>query len=86
MIRATACSLFLLLGLASFAPASYAGDKSAETMSSLRREQSQKMLQDIRDKVAKEYYDSTYHGFDFEGRYKEAVQKIQKATSVSDAM
>ena len=88
MIRATACILALLAGLTlALAPPSHAGDKkNSETMSSLRREQSQKMLQDIHDKVAKEYYDSTYHDFDYEARYKEAVQKLQKADSVSDAM
>jgi len=87
MIRATACTL-VLVGLGfSFVASSYAGDKkSSDTMSSLRREQALKMLQDVHDKVAKEYYDSTYHGFDFETRYKEAIQKVQKAESVSDAM
>lgn len=55
-------------------------------MTSLRREQALQMLKDVHDKVAKEYYDATFHGMDFEGRYKEAIQRIQKAESFSDAM
>lgn len=88
MVRTTACTLVLLAGFTvAFAPPCHAGDKKpSDTMSSLRRQQALKMLQDIHDKVAKEYYDSSYHGVDFEARYKEAVQKVQKADSVSDAM
>ena len=55
-------------------------------MTSMRRDQALQMLKDVHDKVAKEYYDANFHGMDFEGRYKEATQRIYKVESFSDAM
>ncbi|HUI83706.1 MAG TPA: S41 family peptidase [Candidatus Binatia bacterium] len=55
-------------------------------MTSLRRDQALQMLKEVHDKVYKEYYDPTFHGLDFEARYREAIQKIHAVDSVSDAL
>src|SRR5579863_3127426 len=60
--------------------------KTAESMSSLRRDQALQILKDVHDKVAKEYYDPAFHGMNFEGRYKEATERINKADSFSATM
>ena len=89
MTRATGCTLaagvaILLCLMATTLPA--AEKKSSDVMSSLQRDQALQMLSDVHDKVYKEYYDPTFHGVDFESRYREAVQKIHKAETVSDAL
>jgi C-terminal processing protease CtpA/Prc len=88
MTRAAALAVaFLIASISSFIPPGHASDKkSADTMSSLRRDQSLQMLKDVYDKVDKEYYDGTFHGVNFQARYDEAVQKVRAADSVSSAL
>src|ERR1700758_3022143 len=86
MLRAAAFAVISAFVISLVLASQAAEKKAAEQMTSLRREQALQMLKDVHDKVAKEYYDATFHGMDFEGRYKEATQRIQKAESFSDAM
>ena len=60
-----------------------AGDKKSDVITSLQRDEALRMLKDVDEKVAKEYYDLNYHGINLDTRYREAEQKIAKAqTSV----
>jgi carboxyl-terminal processing protease len=86
MNRATAIFTFLCVLLVQLSLPAIASDKKSDEMSSLRREQALKILKDMHDKVEQQYYDPTLHEVDFEGRYKEAVQRINKAASFSDAL
>jgi C-terminal processing protease CtpA/Prc len=87
MRRVTPALAFLVLSFALLTtPLLAAEKKSSDEMSSLRREQALKMLKDMHDKVQQQYYDATLHGVDFEARYKEATQRINKVSSFSDAM
>ena len=54
-------------------------------MSSIQRDQALQMLQDVYDRLRKDYYDAAYHGIDLDARYKEAQQKIHSAQTLSDA-
>jgi hypothetical protein len=87
MNRATAkyCSCFVVafLIVVSAVPLLAAEKKSADVMSKLQRDEALQMLQDTADKVRREYYDATFHNVDFESRYKEAIQKIYKADTLS---
>src|SRR2546425_3400029 len=40
------------------------------------------MLSDIKSDLKKNYYDPTFHGIDIEARFREADEKIKKATSL----
>jgi C-terminal processing protease CtpA/Prc len=76
----------LLLSIGLLLPiASLAEKKSADTMTSIQRDQALQMLHDVYDKVEKDYYDPTYHNLSLDARYKEARQKIAGAPSLSDA-
>ena len=86
MVRAARLVLSLVFVLSPVLVTQAADKNASEPMNSLRRDQALQMLKDVHDKVAKEYYDPAFHGMDFEGRYKEATQRITKATSFSDAM
>jgi len=68
-----------------FPVASVAEKKSADTMTSIQRDQALQMLRDVYEKIEKDYYDATYHGLNLDARYKEAQQKIANAKSLSDA-
>ena len=62
-----------------------ADKKSADVMTSLQRDEALRMLKDVDEKVAKEYYDLKYHGVDLDARYQEAAQRIAKAQNLSEA-
>ena len=88
MIRATKPLglLLLLLIISSVVPARLAAEKkSSDTMSPLQRDQALQMLQDVTDKIRKEYYDAGFHSLNLDARYKEAQQKIRNAQSLSEA-
>jgi len=53
----------------------------AQSVSSYERESGRQMLKMIKLDIEKYYYDSAYHGIDLEARFKEADEKIKKATS-----
>ncbi len=88
MTRATRpCTLFLttiLFGLSVF-PLLASDKKSSDVMTKLQRDEALKMLQDTAEKVRQQYYDPTFHAEAFEGRYKEAEQRIRKADTLSQA-
>src|SRR3990167_2136699 len=44
------------------------------------------MLEDIQKRLRKEYYDPSFHGVDIEGRFQEAKARIEKATSLNQAL
>ncbi len=53
----------------------------AQSISSYERESGRQMLKMIKLDVEKYYYDPAYHGIDLDARFKEADEKIKKATS-----
>ena len=53
----------------------------AQSISSYERESGRQMLKMIKLDIEKYYYDPTFHGIDLEARFKEADEKIKKATS-----
>ena len=62
------------------------GALRAQTFDSYERGRAQDMLHVIANDVRKNYYDPKMHGFDFDGRVREADEKLKKATSLSQAM
>jgi C-terminal processing protease CtpA/Prc len=53
-----------------------------EKMEERQRGRALDMLRDFAEAVRKNYYDPTYHGVDLEARFREAKEKIEKATSL----
>lgn len=47
------------------------------------RETARAMLSDVKDELKANYYDSKFHGVDIDARYKEALDHINKATSLN---
>lgn len=43
------------------------------------------MLSDIKDELKSKYYDPKFHGVDIDARYKDATERIYKATSLNQA-
>jgi C-terminal processing protease CtpA/Prc len=88
MTRATRCCTLLLiailLGVSTF-PLLASDKKSSDVMSKIQRDEALQMLQDTAEKVRQQYYDPTFHAQNFEGRYKEAEQRIRKADTLSEA-
>lgn len=79
-------SFVLLLVTAVLVPVrSKAEKKSGDTMSSIQRDQALQMLQDVYNKIVKEYYDPAFHGVNLDDRYKQARAKIASAQSLSEA-
>jgi C-terminal processing protease CtpA/Prc len=50
------------------------------------RETVRAMLSEVKDELKSHYYDAKFHGVDIDGRYKEAVDHINKATSLNQAL
>lgn len=67
----------LTLLLAAFAPHAL----RAQGLSGYERERGRQMLKSIKEDIKKNYYDPTFRGMDIEARFKEADERIQKATS-----
>jgi carboxyl-terminal processing protease len=65
--------LILLAG--NFRPA------QSQSITSYERDSGREMLRMIKSDIQKNYYDPTFHGVDLEARFKEADEKIKKATS-----
>src|SRR5580698_8583463 len=88
MTRATRCCTLLLIailiGVTTF-PLLASDKKPSDVMTKLQRDEALQMLQDTAEKVRQQYYDPTFHAEDFEGRYKEAEQRIRKADTLSEA-
>lgn len=57
----------------------------AQTLNDRDREKARLMLKFVRDDVKEHYYDPSYHGVDIEARYKEALGKLEQATSNGQA-
>lgn len=53
-----------------------------ETVSNFDRERGRTMLNIIKGDLKKHYYDPTFHGVDVEARFKEADEKIKRATNL----
>jgi carboxyl-terminal processing protease len=58
----------------------------AQEYDSRRREQAQTMLRDVTDDVKKHYYDPQLHGLDWDAKVRETKDKIDKATSLNQAL
>ena len=54
-----------------------------QTVSSFDRERGRMMLNTIKDDLKKNYYDPGFHGVDVEARFKEADEKIKKASNLA---
>jgi carboxyl-terminal processing protease len=77
MRKAVASLLLTLLIVASLSPQI----RAQQTISSYERESGRAMLRMIKADIEKNYYDQTYRGIDLDARFKEADEKIKKATS-----
>src|SRR3982750_4109242 len=44
------------------------------------------MLRHVHEDVVRHYYDRTFHGFDLEGQFKAAEQRIEAAGTLTDAV
>ena len=78
MIRAKQTTVYFIatLILLFVIPASSVGEKkSSGAMSSVQRDQALQMLQDVYDRLQKNYFDARYHGIDLDARYKEARRR-----------
>jgi C-terminal processing protease CtpA/Prc len=53
----------------------------SQAVTNYERDSGREMLRMIKADIQKNYYDSTFHGVDLEARFKEADEKIKKATS-----
>ena len=53
----------------------------AQSISGYERESGRQMLKMVKLDIEKNYYDPTFHGIDLDARFKEADEKIKKATS-----
>src|SRR3990167_1190946 len=53
---------------------------------SIDRDRARLMLTNIKDKLQKKYYNPPFHGVDIEGRFREADERIKKATSLNQAL
>jgi C-terminal processing protease CtpA/Prc len=89
MVRAKQALVYLvtILTFLLLLPTSSPAEKKAggSTMSSIQRDQALQMLQDVYDRMRKDYYDAGYHGMDLDARYKEEQQKIHSVQTLSDA-
>ena len=54
-----------------------------QAVSSFDRERGRMMLNTIKDDLKKNYYDPGFHGVDVEARFKEADEKIKKASNLA---
>ncbi len=68
-------ALCLMLVSGIFRPA------QSQSISSYDRDSGREMLKMVRLDIQKNYYDPAFHGIDLEARFKEADEKIKKATS-----
>lgn len=57
-----------------------------EGLDKLQRERVEDMLRDIALTVRRNYYDPTFHGVDLEARFRDAQEKIERATSLGQAL
>jgi len=57
----------------------------AQTLNDRDREKARLMLKFVREDVKEHYYDPGFHGVDIEARYKEALAKLEQATSNGQA-
>lgn len=58
------------------------GSYPQEGLDKLQRDRALAMLQDVSLALRKNYYDPTYHGVDLDARFRDAQEKIEKATSL----
>jgi len=88
MVRAICSPIVVVsVAIASVVCPGLASDKkNVDEMSTLRRQQVEQMLKDVRDKVEKEYYDPSFHGVNLDARYKDATQKMSAMNSFSEAL
>ena len=63
----------------------WANPARAQSISSFDRERSRLMLEAIKSDVKNNYYDATYHGINLDEHFKQADEKIKKATSIGQA-
>lgn len=57
-----------------------------QKITSLERERAQSMLQEIASDVRKHYYDSKFHGIDWESKTREMKLKIEQADTSNRAL
>ena len=55
--------------------------QAQQKLSKRELELAREMLVQVKEAIEKNYYDPTFHGYDLDGRFKEAVQKLGTATS-----
>lgn len=55
------------------------------TISSYERERNRQMLREVKNELARAYYDPTFHGLDIEQRFKTADEKLKKVQTNSES-
>jgi carboxyl-terminal processing protease len=70
------------ISVLTFVLLSFVSIAQAQKVESKDRDRAQVMLNTIKDKLKKNYYDSTFRGMDVDARFKVASDKIKEATSV----
>jgi C-terminal processing protease CtpA/Prc len=80
-MKARSCSCAIGLFVSAWCVAGYA----QSTISDSDRQVARIMLRQIRDDLAKEYYDPTFHGLDMTARFSEAETLINRAANANDA-
>jgi C-terminal processing protease CtpA/Prc len=71
------CVITVLLA----ALAAGAHSQAQQKLSKRELELAREMLLQVKDAIEKNYYDPTFHGYDLDGRFKEADRKLDDATS-----
>jgi hypothetical protein len=62
------------------------GESEPARMDSVQRGMALDVLKNVADAIRKNYYDSKYHGIDFEGRVNAAEKRIKEVGTVTEAM
>jgi C-terminal processing protease CtpA/Prc len=78
-VKSTTCICAIAIFLAALAAGAHC--QAQQKLSKNELELAREMLQQVKDAIEKNYYDPTFHGFDLDGRFKEADQKLDDATS-----
>src|SRR5271156_6800290 len=84
MVKPTTCFCVIAVFLAALA--ADVRSQAQQKLSKLEMELARAMLLQVKAAIEKNYYDPTFHGYDLDGRFKEADQKLNDATSFGMAV
>ncbi|HEY0320870.1 MAG TPA: S41 family peptidase [Pyrinomonadaceae bacterium] len=82
LLRAAMFYVIASISFALFAALSVGAQTTKQAaIGDYERQSGREMLRAVKADIEKYYYDASYHGIDIEARFKEAEEKIKKATS-----